>query len=188
MTRPRLLDLYSGAGGSATGYHRAGFDVVGVDIVHQPRYPFPFIRADALSYLVQHGREFDAIHASPPCEVHSTLRALSPEKFYPDLIPATRAVMELCGKPWVIENVPGATLHHGVMLCGIMFGLRTYRHRWFETPFLIMQPHHPRHRIRAGAPARRAARGGRHISRPAAPSPSAATWAVTRASRWASTG
>lgn len=26
MSRPRLLDLFCGAGGAAMGYHRAGFD------------------------------------------------------------------------------------------------------------------------------------------------------------------
>ncbi|HEV2342688.1 MAG TPA: hypothetical protein VGS97_01225 [Actinocrinis sp.] len=70
--RPRLLDLFCKAGGAGAGYHRAGFDVTGVDIVPQPRYPFAFIQADALDYLAQHGHEFDAIHASPPCQRYAT--------------------------------------------------------------------------------------------------------------------
>ena len=66
--RPKLLDLFCGAGGCSVGYHRAGFDVTGVDIKPQPRYPFEFVRANALEYLAEHGCQFDAIHASPPCQ------------------------------------------------------------------------------------------------------------------------
>ena len=71
--RPRLLDLYSCAGGAAAGYHRAGFDVVGVDIAFQKNYPYEFHQADALAYVAEHGHEFDAIHASPPCQHYSAL-------------------------------------------------------------------------------------------------------------------
>lgn len=155
-----LLDLFCGAGGCSVGYHRAGFTrIVGVDNRKQKNYPFDFVQGDALEYLLSHGHEFDAIHASPPCQAHTTLRSLHPHKEYPDLIPETRGLLEQSGKPWAIENVPGAPLKAGVVLCGTMFGLRVYRHRWFETPFMIMQPDHPKHVIRAGAPGTKGGRG-----------------------------
>ena len=89
MTRPRLLDLFCGAGGAAVGYHRAGFDVVGVDIKPQPRYPFEFVQADALEYVAEHGHEFDAIHASPPCQLYTVANNIH-GKNHPDLLPSTR--------------------------------------------------------------------------------------------------
>jgi DNA (cytosine-5)-methyltransferase 1 len=139
-----LLDLFSGAGGAGMGYHRAGFDVTGVDIKPMKRYPFEFVEADALEYLAAHGHEYDVIHASPPCQFYTEL----PGDFsdYPDLIAATRAALLLIGKPYIIENVSGARreLNHPIMLCGHQFGLRTYRHRLFETkPFLLAPPHLP---------------------------------------------
>lgn len=136
----RLLDLFCGAGGAAMGYYRAGFDdIVGVDIKPQPRYPFAFVRADALEYLAEHGHEFDAIHASPPCQRYSSLKSKTTRE-WPDLIDPTRHGLIASGRPWVIENVMPAPLRHGVVLCGSMFGLRTHRHRRFETSFLILQP------------------------------------------------
>ena len=144
---PRLLDLFSGAGGAACGYHRAGFYVVGVDIKPQPRYiGDEFIQADALKYVAEHGHEFDAIHASPPCQGYSIMRNLPwlREKEYPLLIDPVRKLLEATGKPWVIENVMGAKLPAG-WLCGTMFGLPFYRHRAFETNFFWMQPGHPNH-------------------------------------------
>ena len=160
----RLLDLFSGAGGAGMGYHRAGFEVVGVDIAPQPHYPFEFHQADALEYLADHGHEFDAIHASPPCQAFTPLSALprAGEKNAPvDLIGPTRAALAAATVPYVIENVPQAPIanrsdlfgRHGLTLCGTMFGLRVYRHRDFETSFGIDQPAHPRHRhlaMRAG--------------------------------------
>lgn len=139
-----------GAGGAGMGYSRAGFDVVGVDIKAMPRYPFEFHQADALAFLKEHGREFDAIHASPPCQAYTALRSVHPDREYPDLLATTRVALQNIGRPWAIENVIGAPIHSGVFLCGTMFGLRVYRHRWFETPFMLMQPHHPRHTIKAG--------------------------------------
>src|SRR5688572_8297949 len=103
--RPRLLDLFCGAGGAAMGYHRAGFDVVGVDIRQQPRYPFEFHRADAMQYPI-HG--FDVVHASPPCQSYSrAMRHLAKAK--PMLIDAIRERLRDV-RVWVIENVEGAPM------------------------------------------------------------------------------
>ncbi|SDY71715.1 DNA (cytosine-5)-methyltransferase 1 [Saccharopolyspora shandongensis] len=143
--RPRLLDLYSCAGGAGMGYHRAGFDVVGVDIAPQPRYPFEFHQADALEFLAAHGHEFDAIHASPPCQAFTNAQRIRGND-HPDLIAPTRDLLIATGRPWVIENVEGAPLHNPVMLCGAMFPqLKVYRHRLFETNFPLSAPAHPEH-------------------------------------------
>lgn len=147
--KPRLLDLYCGAGGAGYGYHLAGVDVVGVDIAPQPNYPFAFIRADALKVLED--REFlagfDAIHASPPCQAHSDLQKQS-KRTYPDLVAPTRELLELSGLPYVIENVEGAPLRNPVMVCGAGIpGLRVViRHRLFESNVpLVGVPCPPRH-------------------------------------------
>ena len=137
-TRPRLLDLFCGAGGAAMGYHRAGFDVVGVDVDPQPNYPFEFHRAGALGYVDTHGREFDAIHASPPCQAYSTA---TPDKSkHPDLVHVVRSALAWAERPYIIENVPGAPLHAPAMLCGHAFGLTVRRHRLFETNFPLLSP------------------------------------------------
>jgi DNA (cytosine-5)-methyltransferase 1 len=148
--RPKLLDLFCGAGGCAVGYHRAGFDVVGVDHKPQPRYPFPFVQADALRPPFDL-RAFDAVHASPPCQAYSTLKSI--KRFtrtqHPNLIQPVRRLLVESGKPYVIENVPGSCLGFSAMLCGSMFGLGAYcdgkfhqlrRHRLFETTFLVLVP------------------------------------------------
>lgn len=143
---PKLLDLFCGAGGAAMGYHRAGFEVTGVDLNPQKRYPFKFIQADALDYVAQYGWMYDAIHASPPCQAHSQI---TPNKAgHLDLIPLTRFWLESLGLPYVIENVYGAkkALRNPVMLCGADFGLKVYRHRLFESNLLLMtNPHQPHH-------------------------------------------
>lgn len=126
------------------GYYRAGFDVVGVDIAEQPRYPFPFVQGDALEYVAAHGHEFDAIHASPPCQGYSVTQSIH-GKTYPRLIDDVRAALQATGKPYVIENVPGAPLQNPVELCGVMFGLRVYRHRLFETSWFQLAPPHTPH-------------------------------------------
>ncbi len=135
-SRPRLLDLFCGAGGAAVGYHRAGFDVVGVDIKPQPHYPFEFIQANALDYLrgvnAVGGGTFAAIHASPPCQAFTTARVIHGNE-HPDLLTPTRELLQATELPWVIENVPGAPMRIDLVLCGTAFPeLRVRRHRWFE--------------------------------------------------------
>lgn len=151
--RPRILDLFCGAGGAAMGYHRAGFEVVGVDHRPQPNYPFEFVRGDARSEWAEILGPFDAIHASPPCQAYSALGAMHRDRDHPDLVDETRVLLRATGLPYVIENVPGAPMPHqpqldgtwGVVLCGSMFGLgveRGYlrRHRLFESSFPVPQP------------------------------------------------
>ncbi len=141
--RLRLLDLFCCAGGAAVGYHRAGFDVVGVDLDPQPNYPFELIQGDALELPARMFGGFDAIHASPPCQSYSDLakRNGSPDD-YPRLIEPVREMLKLSGLPWVIENVEGAPLIDPVILCGTMFpALRVLRRRLFETNFHLPQPH-----------------------------------------------
>lgn len=139
----RLLDLFCGAGGAAMGYHRAGFDVIGIDIKPQKRYPFEFVQADALEYLAEHGHEFDVIHASPPCQRYSCQTALEYRDNHPDLIAVTRELLLKADKPYVIENVAGARkeLLDPIKLCGSMFGLPIFRHRYFEiVPHILLVP------------------------------------------------
>ncbi len=141
---PRLLDLFCGAGGAAVGYHRAGFDVVGVDCKPQPHYPFAFILADAMTYPLA---GFDAIHASPPCQRYSRATPTAARAGHPDLVAATRARLADAGVPYVIENVPGAPMVPNIILCGCMFNLpHLRRERWFEAPALglVLRPpcHH----------------------------------------------
>lgn len=136
----RLLDLFCGAGGAAMGYHRAGFEVVGVDIEMQPHYPFEFHQADAMTFPLD---GFDLVHASPPCQAYSTLT--DNKNRHPDLYDRVRRRLRLHGRPWVIENVIGAPYDQGVVLCGSMFGLRVRRHRNFETSFLILDAPPCRH-------------------------------------------
>jgi DNA (cytosine-5)-methyltransferase 1 len=165
--KPRLLDLFCGAGGAAMGYHRAGFDVVGVDINPQPNYPFEFHHADATAMCQDvlngcwhegtssalPGRlatclgHFDAIHASPPCQRYSAVTGVSGEREdHPDLLEATRALLRASGLPYAIENVEGAPLENPVRLCGTTFpGLRVIRHRLFECSFPVMAPPCSRH-------------------------------------------
>lgn len=140
--RPLLLDLFCGAGGAGTGYHRAGFDVVGVDINPQPNYPFEFIQNDALEMLRMaaafgaciNGQWIQAIHASPPCQDHSRLASLAGKHGTGHLLADTRKLLERSSLPWVIENVPGAAIRTDYRLCGCMFGLPGLRReRWFET-------------------------------------------------------
>jgi DNA (cytosine-5)-methyltransferase 1 len=156
--RPRLLDLFCGAGGAAVGYHRAGFEVVGVDIVRQPNYPFEFVQDDALALLSTFTPSvngwwdeppFDAIHASPPCQEYSSAgkaNKVTLGTVYVDLYEATRTLLEQTGLPWVIENVTAAPSRSGMVLCGSMFGLPIRRHRTFESSHLMLCPAHCDHK------------------------------------------
>ena len=156
MSRPKLLDLYSGAGGAARGYQQAGFHVTGVDIKPQSRYAGDvFIQADALEYLAEHGREYDAIHASPPCQGYSRMLCVTGGTTKPKLIAETRGVLQVTGRPYVIENVEMAKddMQNWVLLCGTGFGLRVRRHRLFETaPLLpvLVPPCHCKNGVRDG--------------------------------------
>lgn len=137
--RPKLLDLFCGAGGAGMGYHRAGFEVVGVDLNPMPNYPFEFHQGDALEFLAEHGHEFDAIHASPPCQGYLNLgavnRALGRAYEYPDMIAATRELLIASGRPYVIENVADAGKHliSPVRICGTGLHMPLRRHRMFES-------------------------------------------------------
>lgn len=144
MTRPKALDLYCKAGGAGMGYHLAGFDVTGVDNKPQPNYPFTFVQSDAIEYLEAHGHEYDGVHASCPCQWYTKAWRIQ-KREHPDLVGPTREALVAWGGPWVIENVPGAPLRNPIELCGAMFGLRTYRHRLFESNVPLVAPLHPEH-------------------------------------------
>lgn len=144
--RPLLLDLFCGAGGAAMGYHQAGFEVIGVDIEHQIRYPFNLIRADVFQLSPRFIARFDAIHASPPCQAYSDLATKNPSDKWPRLAEPVRELLINSGLPYVIENVEGAPLLKPAVLCGVMFpGLRVIRHRLFEASFDIVTPEHKEH-------------------------------------------
>lgn len=143
MKRPLIADLFCGAGGAAMGLHRAGFDVVGFDIEPQPRYPFQFVRQDALTVDLS---GFDAVWASPPCQFYSRLRHLPwlRGRSYWRSIPPTRDHVAASGKPFIIENVEDARwdMVEPQVVCGQALGLRLYRHRAFEsTTFFMLAPH-----------------------------------------------
>jgi DNA (cytosine-5)-methyltransferase 1 len=140
----KLLDLYCKAGGASKGYQLAGFEVVGVDIKKQKRYPYEFIQADCLELMkdIEFLKSFDVIAASPPCQTHSITQHLrnaqgrSTDKV--DLIPQTRQALIASGKPYVIENVPGSPLIEPIQMCGSYFGLKVRRHRRFESNLPIV--------------------------------------------------
>jgi DNA (cytosine-5)-methyltransferase 1 len=147
----RILDLFCGAGLVADGLRLAGFVVVGVDLHPQPRYPGPFLQADATRLDVRFLGDFDAVWASPPCLRDTAMRHAPGAKGedHPELIPATRRLLRASGLPYVIENVEGAALVDPVVLCGSMFGLgvtdggaryHLQRHRKFETNWPLSAP------------------------------------------------
>jgi DNA (cytosine-5)-methyltransferase 1 len=145
----KILDLFCGAGGAAMGLHRVFPDaeITGVDIKIQPRYPFKFIQHDAVTFTLQ---DFDFIWASPPCQAYSmsTFQWRAKGRKYPNLINTIREQLVRASVPYVIENVIGAPLVDPVMLCGAMFGLKVYRHRLFESSFLLTAPEHVPHTVK----------------------------------------
>lgn len=160
MTRPLLLDLFCCAGGAGMGYHRAGFDVIGVDIVPRPNYPFTFVQGDALEYLawlIRTGliRRFTLVHASPPCQHGAAITKGTNahlQDTYPNLFMPTRMLLDYAAVPYVIENTYARP---DVVLCGEMFGLGVTRHRKIELGgWSTDKPAHVKHRGRV--------RGWRH--------------------------
>ena len=126
-------------GGASKGYADAGFEVTGIDIKKQKRYPYEFIQADCLEILqdLDYLRTFDVIAASPPCQTHSRTKHLRDAQGGTttkiDLIQQTREALIASRKPYVIENVPGAPLINPIQMCGSYFGLKVRRHRLFES-------------------------------------------------------
>ncbi len=179
MSKLLLLDLFSGAGGCARGYQLAGFYVVGVDLHPQPHYGGDaFYQDDALHVLdvllsggTWHGYrlpDIAGIHASPPCQRYSICQNfLQQPQAYPDLLPVIRQRLMASGKPWVIENVPGAPMLSGVILCGSMFGLGVKRHRYFEASFPLFAPGPCRHAgtVKGGAYISVFGKGGRGFTK-----------------------
>ena len=163
--KPVCLDLFCGAGGASAGYAAAGFRVIGMDINPQPHYPYRFLQRDAMEVLAElaAGNEvridgdtlvstgdIAMIHASPPCQAYTRLRALAESsantpRDYPDMLSAVQSVLDKIALPYIIENVQGAPLRNAGMLCGTMFGLRVFRHRYFESNILLFFPSHRRH-------------------------------------------
>ena len=161
MSRPKLLDLFCGAGGCSVGYDRAGFDVVGVDLEPHHDYPYAMRVGNALvvmEHLIAGGQigfthkgtycfqtwfsldDFAAIHASPPCPRYSVATPDANRDLHPDLIEPVRELLQASGLPYAIENVVGAPLETPVLLCGSMFELGVRRHRLFETNVPMLQP------------------------------------------------
>ena len=149
MSRPRLLDAFCCEGGAGKGYMDAGFDVTGVDLEGRvgKRYPGTFVQGDAIAYIHEHGKRFDAIHASPPCQAYSITKHTHSTE-HPELVEPARAALVASGRPWVMENVVGAPLANPLVLCGSEFdslratdtdGRRLFlrRHRLFESNVML---------------------------------------------------
>lgn len=174
MNRLKCLDLFCCAGGAGTGLHRAGFDVTGVDINPQPRYPFRFIQGDALA---QDLTGYDFVWASPPCQGYCALKTMPNRREHPKLIAEVRDMLTAWGGPWIIENVEGAKneLRNPLLLCGSMFGLgsngfQLRRHRYFESNLPLVAPGPCSHAKRTlgvfGCKVRDIAQEKRHYAQP----------------------
>lgn len=138
MMKPRLLDLFCGAGGAGMGYVEAGFEVVGVDLAPQPRYPFEFHQADALTFPLN---GFAVVHASPPCQAFTQMQSMvGTRSLHQDLVGVTRDRLLGSGLPYVMENVPGAPLKDPFVICGVSMGLEVIRHRLFESNVAMEPP------------------------------------------------
>jgi hypothetical protein len=155
VQRPVLLDLCCGLGGATRGYQRAGFRVVGVDIAEQPDYcGDDFVQADGLAFVAEHGHKFDAVATSWPCQASAgptkgtnAARNAAKGVRHVDLNPRGRELLDATGRPYVMENVQGSVLRRDLTLCGLTFGLRVFRHRYFELGRWSMPaPVHPSHR------------------------------------------
>jgi DNA (cytosine-5)-methyltransferase 1 len=157
--KPVALDLFCCEGGAAAGYAAAGFSVIGVDSDGKAlrRYPYSWYHGDwrhGLIYWLDQ-RDVALIHASPPCQLYTAAQfSLKNKPAHPDLIGPVRDALTETGKPYVIENVPGAPLRDPVELCGCMFDMQIeyrgqrfalYRPRLFEASFPITQPEHKPH-------------------------------------------
>ncbi len=139
MKRPKLLDLYCGEGGAAVGYHRAGFQVTGVDNLKKKRYPFKFILDEGISYISKNWHKYDAIHMSPPCQKYTCVNTYNKTKCSNDL----ELLLIICGYipiPWVIENVPNAPLPKTISLFGPQFNLNIIRKRIFYSNIMLFEP------------------------------------------------
>ena len=153
---PMILDLFCGGGGAAEGYLRTfpNAKLVGVDIRdHSTNYPAEFVQGDAIEYLKAHGKKYDLVHASPPCQGYSKHVTSASSRWVPTkgkdepkLIAPLRSILARYNRSYVIENVMGAKEHliDPVILCGTMFGLPISRHRLFETSFDVVVPPHPK--------------------------------------------
>lgn len=142
-----LCDLFCSAGVIADGYADAGFDIIGVDIEPQPNYPYKFIQTDAMDFLATNWKRFDAFHASPICQRHTRLKRTKTwdNEKYLDFIAPIRNMLNATGKPWIMENVKDSPLQNPIELCGWQFGLKTYRHRLFESNIELKTIPHIKH-------------------------------------------
>lgn len=144
----KLLDLFCCCGGISKGFHDAGFKCTGVDIKNNHKYPYEFIQKNVFELKIRWMKQFDLIHASPPCQNYtwSSLKHRNKGITYPDLVADTRKLLQKTGRPYIIENVIGAPVRKDLVLCGVMFGLRVIRHRIFEIEgFTVLQPAHEKH-------------------------------------------
>lgn len=179
---PKLLDLFCGAGGAAMGYHRAGFEVVGVDRKAQKNYPFEFHQADAMTYPLD---GFDVIHASPLWFRFTTCAAaLGTAENHPDDVTPIYDRLRACGKPWVVESGSTGPLKDCALFCGPAFGLKVIRHMYFASSHLILTPgcNHVRDGCAQGIYA--AYRGQYHTNRRQSPIRSRGAWRAAARLDW----